>query len=380
MREQYLPYARQSIDNDDIEEVIKVLKGDWLTNGPNVEEFENQFKNYIESKYAVVSSTGTSALDIAVQSLDLTKGEIITTPFTFAASTNCILFNGLKPIYADIKADTFNIDPSQIKRKITKNTKAIIYVDFAGQPCDITEIKEIASDYDLFLIEDAAHALGAEYNNHKIGSIADITMFSFHPVKHVTTGEGGMCTTNNEELANKMKMLRNHGIDKDAQSRHGENAGYEYDIKYLARNYRLTDIQCVLGISQLKKIEKSIVRRNEIANKYKGHFDYIEEVETQIVKNNVRHAWHLYPIQLNNMNRDNIFKYMRKHNIGVNVHYIPTYKFTYHMNNLSVNPIDYPITENVFRKELSLPMFPGMKDQDIDYVVDTLKEAISKVG
>ena len=376
MREKYLPYARQEIDDEDIQQVVKGLKGDWLTTGPNVEDFEKAFQKYVDAKYAVAVSTGTSGLDIAVQSLGLEKGEIITTPFTFAATTNCILFNGLKPVYADIKEDTYNIDPEQIKSKITDKTRAIIYVDYAGQPCEIQEIREIAEDFDLRLIEDAAHALGAEFKDKKIGSFADITMFSFHPVKHVTTGEGGMCTTNNEDYASVMKMLRNHGIDKDAKARHGSNAGYEYDIKYLARNYRLTDFQSVLGLSQLKKIEKSIKKRSEIASKYREILSEIE-VETPFVKPNVRHAWHLYPILVKNRERDQVFKEMRKNKIGVNVHYIPTYRMSYHQKALKINPKNYPVTEKVFSKIMSLPMFPGVKDEDIEYVKKTLENILN---
>jgi UDP-4-amino-4,6-dideoxy-N-acetyl-beta-L-altrosamine transaminase len=376
MTEKYLPYSKQEIDDEDIHRVINVLKSDWLTTGPNVEQFENEFKKYIDVDHAVAVSSGTSGLDIAVQSLGIKKGEVITTPFTFAATTNCILFNHLKPIYADIKPDTFNIDPNEIRKKITKKTKAIIYVDYAGQPCDIDEIREIAENFNLYLIEDAAHALGGKYQNKKVGSFADITMFSFHPVKHVTTGEGGMCTTNNEEIAETMKMLRNHGIDKDAISRHGAEAGYEYNIKYLARNYRLTDFQCVLGSSQLKKLEKSITKRKKIAFEYNEALSDIG-IERPTVKPNVRHAWHLYTILLNRQNRDKIFREMRKKNIGVNVHYIPTYKFSYYQKILKINPKEFPVTEEVFSKIMSIPMYPSLSLADIEYVVKTLREIIT---
>ena len=376
MRKEYLPYARQNIDEKDTEAVVKVLKSDWITTGPNVDAFESALKEYVGVKHAVAVSSGTSGLDIAVQSLELDGGEIITTPFTFAATTNCILFNGLKQVYSDIKEDTYNIDPMDIKRKITEKTRAIIYVDYAGQPCDIKEIKEIADEYDLYLIEDAAHALGAKYNGKKVGGFADITIFSFHPVKHITTGEGGMCTTNDVELADKMKTMRNHGIDKDAKIRHGSNAGWVYDIKYLARNYRLTDFQCVLGISQLKKIEESIKKRNEIAKTYNKLFEEVSEIITPYEKPQVRHAYHLYPILVNNIERDKFFKDMRNRNICVNVHYIPTYRFSYHKKNINVNPKDYPITEKIFNKEISLPMFPQMTDEDIKYVVNSSIRAI----
>lgn len=375
MKPKYIPYARQHIDDEDIQNVVKVLKGEWLTTGPTVEKFENDFKKYIGVDHAVAVSTGTSGLDIAVQTLGMDKGEIITTPLTFAATTNCILFNGLKPVYADIKKDTFNINPQKIREKITDKTKAIIYVDYAGQPCDIKEIKEIADENDLFLIEDAAHALGAEYNSKKVGADADISMFSFHPVKHVTTGEGGMCTTPRKDFADTMKMLRNHGIDKDAQSRHGSNAGYEYDIKYLARNYRLTDFQCVLGISQLKKIEKSIKKRTEIAQKYSEILNDLD-ITTQKIKSNVRHAWHLFPILINSKNRNEVFKKMRKNGIGVNVHYIPTYKMSYHKNTLQINPKKYPITEDVYSRLMSLPMFTLLDETDLEYVKKILKKAL----
>lgn len=376
MRKEYLPYARQNIDEKDTEAVVKVLKSDWITTGPNVDAFESALKEYVGVKHAVAVSSGTSGLDIAVQSLELDGGEIITTPFTFAATTNCILFNGLKQVYSDIKEDTYNIDPMDIKRKITEKTRAIIYVDYAGQPCDIKEIKEIADEYDLYLIEDAAHALGAKYNGKKVGGFADITIFSFHPVKHITTGEGGMCTTNDVELADKMKTMRNHGIDKDAKIRHGSNAGWVYDIKYLARNYRLTDLQCVLGISQIKKIEESIKKRNEIAITYNKLFEEVSKIITPYKKPQVRHAYHLYPILVNNIERDKFFKDMRNRNIGVNVHYIPTYRFSYHKKNINVNPKDYPITEKIFNKEISLPMFPQMTDEDIKYVVNSSVRAI----
>jgi UDP-4-amino-4,6-dideoxy-N-acetyl-beta-L-altrosamine transaminase len=376
MSKKYIPYSRQEIDDKDIQQVVEVLKSDWLTTGPNVDKFENDFKKFIGVDHAVAVSTGTSGLDIAIQSLGLEKGEIITTPLTFAATTNSILFNRLKPVYADIKSDTFNINPEEIQKKISKKTKAIIYVDYAGQPCEIKAIKEIAEKNNLLLIEDAAHALGAKYENKKVGSFADITMFSFHPVKHITTGEGGMCTTNNEKIDVALRMLRNHGINKDSRSRHGSNSGYEYDIQYLARNYRLTDFQSVLGISQLKKIEKSLSKRKEIATEYNDALSNLE-IDIPYVKNNIHHAWHLYPILLRKHDRDKVFRKMRKENIGVNVHYIPTYKFSYHKKVLKINPKEFPVTEEVFSKIMSIPMYPGLQSEDIKYVVKKLKSIIN---
>ena len=223
----YIPYGLHWIDDEDIKEVIKVLRGKWIATGPKIKEFEDVFAKYIGCKYAVSVSSGTSALDIAIASLDLKKdSEIITTPFTFVATSNMILLNGLKPVFVDIKPDTYNINPDEIEKKITNKTKAILYMDYAGQPCDIDEIKRIAKEHGLYLIEDAAHALGAEYKNRKVGCFADLTCFSFYPVKHITTGEGGMVTTNNEDLYKKLLMLRNHGIDKPTSERFGSKAFY----------------------------------------------------------------------------------------------------------------------------------------------------------
>ncbi|WP_445475045.1 UDP-4-amino-4,6-dideoxy-N-acetyl-beta-L-altrosamine transaminase [Methanococcoides methylutens] len=370
-----IPYGHQLIDNNDIEEVVKVLNSDWLTTGPKVSEFEKAICDYVGCKYAIAVNSGTSALDIAVGSLGLPKGsEIITTPFTFAATSNCLLYNHLKPVFADIKKDTRNIDPEDIRRKITPKTKAIIYVDFAGHPCDINEIKEIARGHDLRLIEDASHAFGASYHGKKIGNFADLTVFSFHPVKPITTGEGGAVVTDNPELAEKTRLLRNHGIDKDAATRYGPDAGWAYDMKMLGRNYRITDIQAALGISQLKKLDGFIGRRNEIANLYNELLDGCELVETPITKEGMGHGWHIYTVLLNEaINRNEFFKYMRKNEIGVNVHYIPIYHFTYYRKHFDFDEDDFPKTEDVFNRIITLPIYPGMKDEEVELVVKTIK-------
>jgi UDP-4-amino-4,6-dideoxy-N-acetyl-beta-L-altrosamine transaminase len=370
-----IPYGHQTIDDDDIEEVIKVLRSDWLTTGPKVSEFEKAICDYVGCKYAIAVNSGTSALDIAVSSLELPTGsEVITTPFTFAATSNCLLYNNLKPVFADIKRETRNIDPKDIRRKITSKTKAIIYVDFAGHSCDIDEIEEIAREHNLKLIEDASHALGARYHGKKTGNFADLTVFSFHPVKPITTGEGGAVVTDNPELAEKVKLLRSHGIDRDAATRYGPDAGWAYDMKILGRNYRMTDIQAALGISQLKKIDHFIERRNEIAKIYNELLDECEFVEIPVTEERIGHGWHIYTVLLNNsVNRNEFFKYMRKHDIGVNVHYIPIYHFTYYQNNFNFSATDFPVTENVFNSIITLPIYPRMKDEDLNLVVKTVK-------
>lgn len=374
---EFIPYGLQWIDDDDINEVVNVLKSDWITTGPMIREFEDALCAYTGSKYCVSVNSGTSALDIAVQSLELPEGsEVITTPFTFVATANSIIYNGLKPVFADICRDTFNIDPDSIREKITKKTKAIIYVDYAGQPCDIKAIREIAREFDLYLIEDACHALGAEYEHNKVGNFADMTIFSFHPVKHITTGEGGAVVTNNKELYEKLFLLRSHGIDKNTCDRYGPDAPWAYDMKYLGRNYRITDFQAALGISQLRKLETFIRRRQEIARIYNEAFENIPEITTQAVRPNIRHVWHLYTILLDaRINRNKFFNDMKARNIGVNVHYIPVYKFTYYRENFKIKD-KFPVTEEIFGRIITLPMFPRMTDEKIIHVIEAVKETI----
>ncbi|MBE0525099.1 MAG: UDP-4-amino-4,6-dideoxy-N-acetyl-beta-L-altrosamine transaminase [Methanosarcinales archaeon] len=375
----FIPYGTQWIDDDDINEVVTVLKSDWITTGPKIKEFEDALCSYLGCSYCVAVNSGTSALDIAVRSLNLPEGsEVITTPFTFVATSNAILYNGLKPVFADICSDTFNIDPEDIRRKITKNTKAIIYVDYAGQPCDIKAIRDIADEFDLYLIEDACHAIGAEYNGKKVGNFADLTIFSFHPVKNITTGEGGAVTTEEEGLYKRMSLLRSHGIDKDAQDRYGPDSSWAYDMKYLGRNYRITDFQAALGISQLKKLDMFIDKRNELALRYNRLLGDIDAVTLPVTKDNVRHAWHLYTILVDeSINRDEFFKYMRSANIGVNLHYIPVYRHSYYVKNFGFDPLVFPVTEDVFKQIITLPLFPKMELEQLEYVVETIKGYIN---
>jgi len=371
----FIPYGTQWIDDDDINEVVKVLRSNWITTGPKIKEFEDALCAYIGCRHCVAVNSGTSALDIAVQSQDIPKGsEVITTPFTFVATSNAILYNGLKPVFADICSDTFNIDPEDIRRKITESTKAIIYVDYAGQPCDIKAIREVADEFNLYLIEDACHAIGAEYEGRKVGNFADLTVFSFHPVKHITTGEGGAVVTDDGGLHERLSLLRSHGIDRDAQDRYGSDASWAYDMKYLGRNYRMTDFQAALGISQLKKLDGFIEMRNELASRYDELLGDIDAVTLPVAKENVRHARHLYTILLDeSIDRDVFFRYMRNADIGVNLHYIPVYRHSYYAENFDFDLRDFPVTEDVFKRIITLPLFPRMKLEQLEYVVETIK-------
>lgn len=382
VRNTFLPYGQQWIDDEDIKEVVKVLKSDYLTTGPKVAEFESKIAQYVGSKYAVAVSNGTAALHAACFAAGINEGdEVITTSLTFVASANCILYQGAKPIFADIDPNTYNIDPNDIERKITEKTKAIIPVDFTGQPVDVDRIKDIAKKYGLIVIEDAAHALGAEYKGNKIGSLADMTAFSFHPVKHITTGEGGMITTNDEELYNRLVLFRSHGITRDANRLANKNEGsWYYEQLELGYNYRITDIQCALGISQLNKLNKFIQRRKEIVQKYNNYLKDIDGVILPYQATYAKSSWHLYVIQLElekfKVGRKIIFEALRAENIGVNVHYIPVYYHPYYQR-LGYKKGLCPKAEKFYERALTLPLYPKMEEKDIEDVVAALEKVLN---
>ena len=368
-----IPYGHQWIDDEDITEVASTLRGDWITTGPKIADFERDLCRYTGSNYAVAVNSGTSALDIAVQALELPPhAEIITTPFSFAATANAILYHGLTPVFADITRDTRNIDPASVEERVTERTKGIIFVDYAGHPCDIPELQAIARDHDLYLIEDACHAIGATYRGKKVGNFADVTVFSFHPVKHITTGEGGAAITNDPALREKLQMLRNHGIDKSAMGRSGADSDWAYDIKYLGRNYRMTDFQAALGISQLKKLDGFLRRRREIAGVYREAFQDLPSAEVPVERPYVSHAWHLYTILYRGSDRDAQFRRLRKLGIGVNVHYTPIYRFSYFQERYHISPRMFPVTEEVFSKIMTVPLFPRMHDDEILRVIQAV--------
>jgi len=383
VKDKYLPYGLHWIDEDDIQEVLKVLKSDWITQGPKVKEFEEKLASYCGAKYVVAVSSGTAALHLACLVLRVKPGdEIITSPITFLATSNSVLYCGGKPIFVDIDEKTYNIDGNKIEEKINKNTKGIIPVDFAGQPCDLEKIRKIAKKYHLWIMEDAAHALGAEYNGKKIGGLSDLTIFSFHPVKAITTGEGGAIATNNSVLYERLLMLRSHGVTKDSSKFKIQNAKLKeeqwyYEMQELGYNYRITDFQCALGISQLKKLDKFIERRREIAQIYNEAFKNIREMTIPYEKPNVKSACHLYVLQIDfekiGKTRKQLFEYMRANNILLQVHYIPVYLQPYYQQNLEYKGDDCCIAEKFYGKAVSLPLFPKMTNPDIKYVIEKLK-------
>jgi UDP-4-amino-4,6-dideoxy-N-acetyl-beta-L-altrosamine transaminase len=381
IRSSLLPYGRQSIDEDDIAAVVSVLRSDWMTTGPKVGEFEEAFAAEVNARYAVSFSSGTAALHGAAFAAGLKTGdEAITSPLTFAATANCVLYQGAKPVFADVCLDTLNLDPEQLKNKISPKTRALLPVDYAGHPADLSSIFQIAEQNGLVVIEDACHALGAEYRGRKVGSLAQMTVFSFHPVKHVATGEGGMVTTDRADFAESLRRFRNHGISSDARQR--QSAGqWHYEMVLLGYNYRLTDIGCALGISQLKKLEPNLERRREIAERYVKAFRRLDGVIVPFVRPDVNPAWHLYPIRVQRekltCDRSEVFRALRAENIGVNVHYIPVHLHPYYRDRFGYKGGEYPIAENAYEQLISLPMFHGMSDQDIDDVISAVGMVVS---
>lgn len=374
-----IPYGKQWIDEDDIEAVVKALGCDYLTTGPRVQEFEQKLADFAGADYGVAVASGTAALHIACMAIGLQKGdEVITTPITFAASANCILYCGAVPVFADIDPVTYNISPDSIRRCITKRTKAIIPVHFCGQPCDMDAISQIAREYNLIVIEDAAHALGAEYQGEKIGSLSDMTCFSFHPVKHITTGEGGMVTTNNRELYEKLALLRTHGITRDEKSFLIKGEGpWHYEQSVLGYNYRISDIQCALGLSQLKKLNFFLKRRHEIVKAYqealKGEKDLVLPTEAE----GCHSSWHLYVIQARAEKRRGIFEQLRADGIGVNVHYIPVYKHPYYQKH-GYSRVCCKEAEQLYSRMITLPVYPALTQPQQEYVIEKVKAANGK--
>jgi perosamine synthetase len=379
VRSTLLPYGRQSIEEDDIQSVVDVLRSDWLTTGPKVGEFEEAFAARVGANYAVSFSSGTAALHGAAFAAGLKPGdEAVTTPMTFAATANCVLYQGATPVFADVSADTLNLDPEKAAARITPRTRAIMAVDYAGHPADLDAILELAARHGLVVIEDACHSLGAEYHGRRVGSIAHMSVFSFHPVKHVATGEGGMVTTDRSDFAEALRRFRNHGISSDARQRQAEGQWF-YEMVLLGFNYRLTDIACALGVSQLKKLESNVARRREIAVRYTKAFRNLSCVIVPSVRSKVNPAWHLYPIRMNpaqlNTDRAGVFRALRAENIGVNVHYIPVHLHPYYRDQFGYRGGEYPVAETAYEQLISLPMFHGMSDQDADDVI----AAVNKV-
>lgn len=377
-----IPYGKQNISQDDIDAVVDVLKADFLTQGPQIDEFEAAFAKYIGAKYAIAVSNGTAALHLCAIALDVNpKSKVITTPITFAASANCVRYQGGEVEFVDIDPKNYTLDLNKLEDVLKKTPSGsysgIIPVDFAGFPVNLEELKTIANKYNLWIIEDACHAPGGYFtgkNGKKQfcgnGDFADLAIFSFHPVKHIATAEGGMITTNNKELYEKLQMLRTHGITKDPRFLIENHGGWYYEMQELGYNYRLTDIQAALGISQLKKADWGLKKRNEIAEKYNAAFKNTTII-TPINPSNGLHAYHLYIIQAEK--RLELYNYLKENNIFTQVHYIPVHLQPYYQKR-GWKKGDMPVAEAYYEKCLSLPMYPSLKDEEQEYVISKILE------
>ena len=380
VRKTLLPYGRQWIDEEDIEAVIQVLRSAWITTGPKVIEFEEAFAKFVGAKYAVAVSSGTAALHAAMYAIGIKPGdEVIVPTMTFAASANCVVFQGGTPVFVDVDPETLLIDPKQVEAKITPRTKAVIAVDYTGQPCDYDVLRSIADRYGLILVADACHALGARYKGRPVGTLADLNVFSFHPVKHITTGEGGMINTDNPDFAERMRIFRNHGITTDYLQREKQGSWF-YEMVDLGYNYRITDIQCALGLSQLNKLPGWVKRRQEIAQEYDAAFAEFPAIRPLKVRADVSHAYHLYVVRLDlsqlRATRAEIFTALRAEGIGVNVHYIPVHLHPFYRKRFGTGPGLCPVAEAAYEEIITLPLFPRMGDNDVEDVITAVRKVV----
>lgn len=386
-----IPGTRQTIEEDDVQAIADAMRESLLTTGPRVEEFENAFAKATKTRFAVAVNSGTAALHAAIHACgvrreDSADDEVIVPAISFVATSNVALYQGAKPVFADVEADTLRIDVQDVERKITSNTKAIIAMDYGGQPCDYAALRAIADKHRLMLIADACHSLGGSLGSRRVGSLADCSCFSLHPAKQITCGEGGMITTDDQDLAMEMRAFRNHGIGSNHRQRQ-KQATHRYTMETLGYNYRLTDVQSALGLSQLKKLADFTRRRNEVAAVYDDLLQGCEFLKPLATVPGIKHARHLYVVKWNEeacgLSRDEAFRQLRDRGIGVNVHYQPIYQQPYYQRLIESNEIDAatcPVADEAYESILSLPVFPTMTLREISYVVESLHEVAATAG
>lgn len=378
VRDSLLPYGAHTITDADVAAVVEVLRSAWITTGPKVAEFEKAMADFVGARHAVAFSSGTAALHAAAFAAGLQAGdEAVTTPLTFCATANAVLYQGATPVFADVRPDTLTIDPDDVERRLTRRTKALLPVDYAGHPADLDRLHALADRHGLIVIEDAAHALGAEYRGRRVGGISHMSVFSFHPVKHLTTGEGGMVTTDDAKFAARLTTFRNHGIDSDARTRQAEGQ-WQYEMTMLGYNYRLTDLGCALGLSQLPRMAANVARRRVIAGAYQEALSQVPGVQLPITLPDVSHAWHLYPIRVSAaLDRAEVFRALRAEGLGVNVHYVPVHLHPYYRNRFGYSGGEFPLAEAAYAQLISLPMFHGMSDADVDDAITATTKVLT---
>ena len=367
-----IPIFRPSMGDEEIGAVAEVLKSGWIGLGPKTKEFEERFAEYIGTKYAVALNSCTAALHLALNVLGINSGEVITTPITFVSTAHAIIYNNASPIFADVQEDTLNIDPTDIKKKITPKTKAIIPVHYGGHPADMDEIRDIAIEHDLYVIEDAAHACGAEYRGKKAGSLSDIGCFSFHAVKNLATGDGGMITTNDEKVYQKLLKLRWLGINKGTYQRDTKGYSWYYDVEEIGFKTHMNDITAAIGLVQLRKLDAMNAKRRKIVKRYNEAFEDLDWIETPVEKEHVKSSLHNYAIKVNKGDRNELIAYLAEKGVSAGVHYMPLYMHPIYKK-LGIED-DCPVADRLWRKVVILPLYPDMTKEDVEMVVEGVRE------
>jgi perosamine synthetase len=380
---EFIPFHRPAIGDDEIQSVVETLKSGWLTTGPKVKRFEEEFARYLGCRHAVAVNSGTAALHLALDAIGIKEGdEVILPTMTFAATAEVVLYFKARPVLVDCCPDTLNLDPYQIERAITPSTRAIIPVHMGGQSCDMDPILELARHHNLNVIEDAAHALPAAYHGKKVGIVGDITCFSFYATKTITTGEGGMATTENPEWANRMRMMSLHGISHDAWKRYTKEGSWYYEILDPGFKYNLTDIAAAIGIEQLKKCDEFWQARQRIAMNYSKAFADLKQIQLPICQNEIQHAWHLFVIQLIlerlKIDRNQFIDALREKEIGTSVHFIPLHLHPYYRDKFGYKPEDFPNASAAFERIISLPIYPGMAEANVRDVIVAVRQIVQE--
>ncbi|WGD87734.2 DegT/DnrJ/EryC1/StrS family aminotransferase [Bacillus subtilis] len=381
-RNHFLPYSLPLIGKEEIQEVTETLESGWLSKGPKVQQFEKEFAAFVGAKHAVAVNSCTAALFLALKAKGIGPGdEVITSPLTFSSTANTIIHTGATPVFADIDENTLNIDPVNLEAAVTPRTKAVVPVHFGGQSCDMDAILAIAQNHGLFVLEDAAHAVYTTYKQRMIGSIGDATAFSFYATKNLATGEGGMLTTDDEELADKIRVLSLHGMSKAAWNRYSSNGSWYYEVESPGYKMNMFDLQAALGLHQLKRLDDMQKRREEIAGRYQTAFQQIPGLITPFVHDDGRHAWHLYVLQVDDkkagVTRSEMITALKdKYNIGTSVHFIPVHIHPYYQKQFGYKEADYPNAMNYYKRTLSLPLYPSMSDDDVDDVIEAVRDIV----
>jgi dTDP-4-amino-4,6-dideoxygalactose transaminase len=380
-RKKYLKFSEPSISRKEIREVVKTLKSGWLTTGKRSKLFEEQFAHQTDAEYAVALSSGTAALFLSLLINGVGPGdEVITTPLTFISTANVIHHLGAVPVFTDIKEDTFNIDPEKINQALTKKTKSLLPVHYSGQPCDMKNIMAISEKHNIQVVEDAAHALGAEYDGKRIGGLGNLTCFSLFPTKNITTGEGGVITLKDEDSAKRLQRLRLHGMSKDGWKRYAKEGSWYYEVHEAGYKFNMADLNAALGLVQLQKLDQLNKKRTQLAEYYLKRLSEIQGIKTLKIGSNKKSSWHIFPIWVDKkilgIDRNQLIKELYKRNIGTSVHFIPLHLQPFYQETFRYKKGDFPITEKVYEGIVSLPLFPQMKTKDVDYVVEAIKDSI----